>query len=326
MKVAVIGATGLVGQTMMRVLKERRFNISTLIAAGSDRSKGRMLSWGDQTIQSVITKEALQMKPDIALFSAGSEVSLEWAPRFAEAGTTVIDNSSAWRMHAEVPLVVPEVNAHVLTKAHKIIANPNCSTIQLVPVLKLLHEAFGLQRVVISTYQSISGTGQDALRQYEDEIRGRKPGKQVYPYPIADNCLPQCDVFAGDDYTKEEWKLVNESRKILGLPNLHVTATAVRVPVSYAHSESVYIMTDRPVDLAQAREILSHSPGIRLMDNVAAKEYPMPLFARGQDDIFVGRLRRDPMDPHAMHCWIVADNVRKGAATNAVQIAELLME
>ncbi len=269
-------------------------------------------------------EEAVKAKCDIALFSAGGSTSLEWAPKFAEAGTTVIDNSSAWRMHPDHKLVVPEINGHLLTAEDKIIANPNCSTIQLVMVLSPLHQAYGVRRAVVSTYQSVTGTGLAAVEQLERERRGEK-GEMVYPYPIDKNCIPHCDVFEEGDYTKEELKLTRETKKILGDNDVRVTATAVRVPVMGGHSESVNLTLDRDFEMDQLRKLLHETPGVTLQDNPDTKTYPMPRFAEGKDEVFVGRIRRDDSWPNSLNLWIVADNLRKGAATNAVQIAELLV-
>jgi aspartate-semialdehyde dehydrogenase len=325
MKLAIVGATGLVGRKMLDLLEESNLNIDELIPAASAKSAGHTLffkgrEWDVKTVQ-----QALDAMPDAVLFSAGGSVSLEWAPRFAEAGITVIDNSSAWRMNKDVKLIVPEINAKELTADDKIIANPNCSTIQLVMVLAPLHKKYVLKRVVVSTYQSITGTGAKAVAQMEAERNGT-PVEAIYPYTIDKNCIPQCDVFAESGYTKEEWKVVYESRKILRLPELRVTATAVRVPVVGGHSESVNIEFEKDFDLEEVRDLLDNTPGIVLQDNPDNLEYPMPLNAHDKNDVFVGRIRRDFSNPNTMNLWIVADNLRKGAATNAVQILQYLVK
>lgn len=323
MKVAVVGATGMVGNVMMEVLKERNFPISEFILVASERSVGKTLSFNGVEYTIVGLAEAVAMRPDIAIFSAGGETSLEWAPQFAAVGTTVIDNSSAWRMDPDKKLVVPEINGHLISSDDKIIANPNCSTIQLVLALKPLHHAYGVKRVVVSTYQSITGTGVKATTQMENERNGIT-GEMAYPYTIDRNCLPHCDSFMDNGYTKEEMKLTNETKKILD-PNIHVTATAVRVPVVGGHSEAVNIEFERDFDLAEVRRLLHEQPGITLKDDPTTNTYPMPLYAKDKDDVFVGRIRRDESQPNTLNMWIVADNLRKGAATNAVQIAELIV-
>jgi aspartate-semialdehyde dehydrogenase len=325
MKIAVIGATGMVGQEMLQVLTERKLPITTLIPVASSKSVGKKVSFQGTEISVVDINTALELKPDIALFSAGGQTSLDFAPKFAEIGTRVIDNSSAWRMHEEVKLVVPEINGHLLTDKDLIIANPNCSTIQLVMVLNPLHAKYGIKRVVISTYQSISGTGVKAMKQMERERAGEK-GEMAYPYPIDGNCLPHCDVFLDNGYTKEEMKLTNETKKILGDENVLVSATAVRVPVSGGHSESVNIAFEKDIHTGDIRKLLSETDGVTVQDNVDLNVYPMPLMAKGKDDVFVGRIRRDLTQVNTLNLWIVADNLRKGAATNAVQIAELLIK
>lgn len=322
MKVAVIGATGMVGKVMLDVLAKRNFPVSELIPVASEKSAGRKIHFKGQEYTLVTLAAAVQAQPDIAIFSAGGSVSLEWAPKFAEVGTTVIDNSSAWRMHEDKKLVVPEINGHLLTKADKIIANPNCSTIQLVMVLAPLHKKYGIKRVVVSTYQSITGTGVKAVEQMINERMGVQ-AEMVYPYPIDQNCLPHCDVFEDSGYTKEEIKLTKETKKILD-PNISVTATAVRVPVVGGHSEAVNIEFVSPPDLNEIRKILHATDGVVLQDNPATNTYPMPRYASGKDDVFVGRIREDFSQPNTINLWIVADNLRKGAATNAVQIAELV--
>jgi aspartate-semialdehyde dehydrogenase len=325
MKIAVVGATGLVGSVMLRVLEERNFPVSELIAVASERSRGSFISFKGENYQVVTPADALSEHSDIdiALFSAGGTMSLEWAPKFAETGCRVIDNSSAWRMHENVPLVVPEVNGSILTDEHRIIANPNCSTIQLVMVLNPLHRLYGIKRVIVSTYQSVTGTGVKAVQQLEGERAGEKVA-QAYPYPIDLNAIPHCDVFTENDYTKEEMKLMHESRKIMGVPELALTATSVRLPVKGGHSESVNIEFERPFDINVIRRTLSESDGIVLQDQPEFNQYPMPRFAEGRDEVFVGRIRQDTSCREALNLFIVADNLRKGAATNAVQIAELL--
>ena len=326
MKVAVVGATGMVGQIMLKVLAERNFPISELILVGSEKSVGKKLTFKNKEIEVVSMQTAIDKKPEIALFSAGGDVSLEFAPKFAAVGTTVIDNSSAWRMKAENKLVVPEINASVLSKDDKIIANPNCSTIELVMVLHPLNQKYNVKRVIVSTYQSVTGTGKNAVDQLNAEISGDESVAKVYPYEIFKNALPQCDVFSDDDYTKEEIKLMTEPKKILGDDTFNISATAVRVPVQGGHSESVNIEFENDFDLHEVRKILSETPGIIVLDDVKNSIYPMPLHAEGKDEVFVGRIRRDLSNPKTLNMWIVADNLRKGAATNAVQIAEYLLE
>lgn len=324
MKIAVVGATGLVGTMMMKVLEERNFPVTEFYAVASARSKGQKVTFKGQEYTVMTVEDALGLRPDIALFSAGGDTSKEWAPRFAEQGTVVIDNSSAWRMEPDVPLVVPEVNGHVLTKEHKIIANPNCSTIQLVMVLEPLQRLYGIKRVIVSTYQSVTGTGKKAVDQLDGERRGEKV-EQAYPYPIDMNAIPHCDIFLDNDYTKEEMKLMHESRKIMGLPELSLTATAVRLPVKGGHSEAVNVEFQGPYDLNVIRKTLSETPGVVLQDQPEFNKYPMPRFAEGRDEVFVGRLRADTSCREALNLFVVSDNLRKGAATNAVQIAELLV-
>ena len=325
MKVAVVGVTGMVGQIMLKVLEERNFPITELIPVASEKSIGKKIYFRGKECSVVSMQEAIVKGPNVALFSAGGGTSLEFAPKFAEVGTTVIDNSSAWRMDSTKKLVVPEINAHVLTKEDKIIANPNCSTIQLVMVLNPLHQKYGIKRVVVSTYQSVTGTGKSAVNQLNAEIKGENCEK-VYPYQIFKNALPQCDVFAEDDYTKEELKLMNEPKKIMNDESLKISATAVRVPVQGGHSESVNIEFDKDFDLEEVKFILANTSGIILQDDISQKQYPMPFYCEGKDEVFVGRIRRDYSQPNTLNCWIVADNLRKGAATNAVQIAEYLVE
>lgn len=320
MNVAIIGVTGMVGRTMVTVLEEFNFPITNLLPVASSKSIGKLIQYQEKQYAVVSMEDALAAKPDIALFSAGGSVSLEWAPKFKAAGTLVIDNSSAWRMDADTALVVPEINGHLVHKEGAIIANPNCSTIQLVMALAPLHQKYGIERLVISTYQSVSGTGKDAIDQMNGERSGEKVA-QVYPYEIDKNCLPHCDVFTDNGYTKEEMKLVNETRKILNAPDIRITATAVRVPVDGGHSESVNVEFKNDFDLGELRKILHETPGVTLQDSPETNTYPMPLYAKGKNDVFVGRLRRDEGNPNSLNMWIVADNLRKGAATNAVQIA-----
>ena len=325
MKVAVVGATGMVGEVMLSLLAERNFPITELLVVASEKSVGKTLDFKGKTYTVIGLQTAVDAKPTIAIFSAGGETSLEWAPKFAAVGTTVIDNSSAWRMDSSKKLIVPEINASVLTKEDKIIANPNCSTIQLVMVLNPLHQKYKIKRVVVSTYQSITGTGVKAVQQLENEYAGVS-GEMAYPYPIHRNALPQCDSFEDNGYTKEEMKLTRETKKIMQDDSIHVTATAIRIPVVGGHSESVNIEFEHDFDLAEIRKILHETPGITLQDNPDTKTYPMPIYAHGKDDVFVGRIRKDESHPKAINLWIVADNLRKGAATNAIQIAEYLAE
>jgi aspartate-semialdehyde dehydrogenase len=325
MKIAVVGATGLVGSKMLQVLEERNFPVTELIPVASEKSIGKEVTFKNKKYKVVSAEDAIAAKPDVALFSAGGGTSLLLAPKFAEAGITVIDNSSAWRMDPSKKLVVPEVNANVLTKEDKIIANPNCSTIQMVLVLNPLHKKYNIKRVVVSTYQSVTGTGVKAVRQMENE-RNNIKGEMAYKYPIDKNALPHIDVFLDNGYTKEEMKMVNETRKIIGDDSIQLTATCVRIPVVGGHSESVNIEFENDFDLREVKEILSNSPGVVLEDDIDHFVYPMPLTAHEKDDAFVGRIRRDESQPKTLNCWIVSDNLRKGAATNAVQIAELLLE
>lgn len=324
MRIAVVGATGLVGSTMLRILEERNFPVTELLPVASEKSVGNQLEWKGKEYAILSAEEAIAKGPDIALFSAGGSISLDLAPRFAAAGCKVIDNSSAWRMHADKKLIVPEVNGHTLTKDDDIIANPNCSTIQMVMVLEPLHKRYGVKRVVVSTYQSVTGTGQKAVKELLDERAGGH-GHGVYPYPIDLNLLPHIDSFTENGYTKEEMKMVNETRKIMGDPSIQVTSTTVRVPVMGGHSESVNIEMHSDFEEQELRTLLSDFPGVIVKDNPADNEYPMPLFAAGKDEVFVGRIRRDYSQPNTLNCWIVSDNLRKGAATNAVQIAEYLL-
>lgn len=323
MKVAVVGATGMVGQIMMKVLEERDFPVDQLIPVASEKSVGKEVYFRGKPYKIVSMSDAVSMKPDIALFSAGGNTSLEWAPKFAEAGTTVIDNSSAWRMDPTKKLVVPEINAEVLTKTDKIIANPNCSTIQMVMVLNPLHKKYNIKRVVVSTYQSVSGTGKKAVDQMFNERNGIQ-GEMAYKYQIDMNVLPQIDVFLDNGYTKEEMKMLNETRKIIGDDSIRLTATTVRVPVKGGHSEAVNVEFSKDYTLEDIRAILKDTKGVILQDDTSNQQYPMPLFAEGKDEVFVGRIRRDESQPNTVNMWIVADNLRKGAATNAVQIAEYL--
>lgn len=325
MKVAVVGATGLVGTKMLQVLEERNFPVTELIPVASERSIGKEIIFKNKQYKIVSAEEAIAAKPDVAIFSAGGSTSLELAPKFAEAGITVIDNSSAWRMDPTKKLVVPEVNADVLTKDDKIIANPNCSTIQMVVVLKPLHDKYKIKRVVVSTYQSVTGTGVKAVTQLMNERKGIE-GEMAYKYPIDMNAIPHIDVFLENGYTKEEMKMVLETNKIIGDDNIKVTATCVRIPTMGGHSESVNIEFENDFDLLEVKDILSKAPGVVLKDDVANFIYPMPLTAFDKDDTFVGRIRRDETQPKTLNCWIVSDNLRKGAATNAVQIAEYLLE
>ena len=325
MRIAVVGATGLVGQEILTVLEERKVAITELLLVASESSVGRTIRFKDNELRVIGMEKAISLKPDFALFSAGGSTSLEWAPKFAAVGTTVIDNSSAWRMDENVPLVVPEVNLETAINGSKIIANPNCSTIQLVVALKPLHDALGLKRVVVSTYQSVSGTGKAAMQQLEEEENGKAASAPAYNYPIHRNCIPHCDVFLDNGYTKEEMKLVHESRKILGIADLKLTATAVRIPVNGGHSESVNVSFEKAATVEDVRWILSKAEGIVLQDDPASNLYPMPLLAHKKDDVFVGRIRKDESAENTFNLWIVADNLRKGAATNAVQILERLM-
>ena len=325
MKVAIIGATGMVGEVMRSVLAERNFPVTELIPVASEKSVGKEIAFKDKKYKVVNLQTAVEMKPDVALFSAGGETSLEWAPKFAEAGITVIDNSSAWRMDPTKKLVVPEINANILTKDDKIIANPNCSTIQLVMALAPLHKAYQIKRVVVSTYQSITGTGVKAMQQLENEYKGEK-GEMAYHYQIHKNAIPHCDSFLDNGYTKEEMKLTNETMKILNDDSIKVTATAVRIPVVGGHSESVNIEFENDFTLSKVRALLQDTPGIKVQDNTDTNTYPMPLYAKDKNDVFVGRIRRDESQENTLNMWIVADNLRKGAATNTIQIAEYLLK
>jgi len=324
MRVAVVGATGMVGNVLLQVLREQNFPITELIPVASEKSVGNIILFGGLEFTVVGLQTALEMKPDLAIFSAGGETSLEWAPKFAAVGTTVIDNSSAWRMDPTKKLIVPEINGEILSADDKIIANPNCSTIQLVLVLAPLHKKYGVKRVVVSTYQSITGTGVKAVEQMENE-RKNLQGEMAYHYPIDKNCIPQCDTFLENGYTKEEMKLTNETKKILD-PIINVSATAVRVPVVGGHSEAVNIEFENEFDLTEVRKLLHEMPGVTLKDDPTTNTYPMPKYAEGKDDVFVGRIRRDESQEKTLNLWIVADNLRKGAATNAVQIATLVQK
>jgi len=323
MRVAVVGATGMVGNVLLKVLREQNFPITELIPVASEKSVGMQIEFGGLSFPVVNLETAVAMKPDVAIFSAGGETSLAWAPKFAEVGTTVIDNSSAWRMDPTKKLIIPEINGHLLTAEDKIIANPNCSTVQLLLALAPLHKVYKVKRVVVSTYQSITGTGVKAVQQMENE-RADIQGEMAYAYPIDKNCIPHCDSFEENGYTKEEMKLTNETKKILD-PTISVTATAVRVPVVGGHSEAVNVEFENDFDLADVRKLLHDSDGITLKDDPTTNSYPMAKYAEGKDDVFVGRIRRDESQPNTLNMWIVADNLRKGAATNAVQIGKLLI-
>ena len=325
MRVAVVGSTGLVGTQMMKVLEERNFPVTEFFPVASEKSVGKEVVFKGEHYKVIGMAEAIALKPDIAIFSAGGSTSLEWAPKFAEVGSTVIDNSSAWRMDATKKLVVPEVNAHVLTKADKIIANPNCSTIQMVVALNPLHKKYKIKRVVVSTYQSVTGTGKKAVDQLYNERDGIQ-GPMAYAYPIDLNIIPQIDVFLDNGYTKEEMKMVNETKKIMGDDSIRLTATTVRVPVIGGHSEAVNVEFETDFDLNEVREILRNSFGVIVKDDVKNLQYPMPIDSHNRDEVFVGRLRRDESQPNTLNMWIVSDNLRKGAATNAVQIAEYLQK
>jgi len=325
MKIAVVGATGMVGNVMLEVLAERNFPITELLLVASERSVGKVINYRGEDHTVIGLQDAVDQKPDIALFSAGGSISLEWAPKFADAGTTVVDNSSAWRMNPTKKLIVPEINAGTLSSTDKIIANPNCSTIQMVMALAPLHKKYGIKRLVISTYQSISGTGVKAVQQLENEYQGIK-GEMAYPYPIHRNALPHCDVFEENGYTKEEMKLVNETQKILNDDSIKVTATAVRIPVAGGHSESINIEFEKDFDVDELRRLLHETDGVTVQDNLDTNTYPMPIYAHGKDDVFVGRIRRDESQKNSLNIWVVSDNLRKGAATNTIQIAEYLIE
>ena len=325
MKLAVIGATGVVGNVMLNLLELRKFPINELIVAASARSVGKKIQFKGEDYKVISIEKAVSLKPDIALFSAGGSTSLEWAPKFAEVGTRVVDNSSAWRMDPTKKLVVSEVNSHVLTKDDFIIANPNCSTMQMMVVLSPLHKLFKIKRLVISTYQSVSGTGKEAIDQLYGE-RANKDVKKIYPYKIDQNLLPHCDVFEVGGYTKEENKLINETQKILNDPTIRITSTAIRVPIELCHGESVNIEFEKEFEIDKIFEILKNSPGLIVEDDVSNNKYPMPIYAANKDEVFVGRIRRDFSIENGLNLWIVADNLRKGAATNTIQIAEKLIE
>ena len=325
MKVAVVGATGMVGNVMLEVLKERNFPISELLLVASERSKGKQINYNGETYTVIGLQDAVDAKPDIALFSAGGTTSEEWAPKFAEVGCTVVDNSSAWRMDPSKKLVVPEINGDILTKDDKIIANPNCSTIQMVLALAPLHRKYKMKRLVVSTYQSVSGTGVQAVQQLDNEEKGIK-GDMAYNYPIYRNAIPHCDVFLENGYTKEEMKLVKEPKKILGDDSFSVTATAVRIPTAGGHSEAVNVQFENDFDLTEVRQLLNDTSGIIVQDDLDNNVYPMPINAYKKDEVFVGRIRRDESLPNTLNMWIVADNLRKGAATNTIQIAEYLLK
>ena len=325
MKTAVVGATGMVGQTMIRVLEERNFPVTELLPAASEKSVGKEIMFRGKAVKVVSVKEAVEARPDFAIFSAGASISKDWAPEFAKNGTVVIDNSSYWRMFENVPLIVPEINCHVIKKGDRIIANPNCSTIQMVMALAPLHRKYKIKRLVIATYQSVTGTGVKAVAQMENERAGVK-GEMVYAHPIDKNCFPHGGSFQPDGYTTEEQKLIDETRKILEDQTIQITATVVRIPVVGGHSEAVNIEFGNEFDLDEARDLISSFPGVVVYDNPAKNEYPMPLMAHNKDDVFVGRIRRDFSREKCLNLWVVSDNIRKGAATNAVQIAEYMAE
>ena len=324
MKIAVIGATGLVGNVMLKVLQERQFPLDELLVVASERSIGKEITFKGKTYKIISMTDAIAQKPNIALFSAGGQTSLTWAPKFAEVGTTVIDNSSAWRMDNTKKLIVPEINADLLSPSDKIIANPNCSTIQMVMALSSLHNTYKIKRIVVSTYQSVSGTGVKAVQQLSNEIEAVK-GEMAYPYPIHKNAIPHCDVFENNGYTKEEMKLVRETQKILDDKTIAVTATAVRIPTDGGHSEAVNVEFENDFELNRVRQLLNDTDGVTVQDNIDVNTYPMPIYANGKDEVFVGRIRRDESQPNTLNMWVVSDNLRKGAATNTVQIAEYLV-
>lgn len=325
MKLAVVGATGMVGEVMLKVLAERGFPFTELIPVASERSVGKQVLCGERSYEVVGLETAVALQPDLALFSAGGDTSLAWAPKFADKGTVVIDNSSAWRMHPDKKLIIPEINADQLNTDDKIIANPNCSTIQMLMALAPLKEKYGLERVVVSTYQSITGTGVKAVQQLENEFSGKK-GEMAYPYPIHKNALPHCDVFTENGYTKEEMKLVHETRKILDDDAIGVSATAIRIPVVGGHSESINVKLKNSFEVEEVRQLLNESDGVVVQDNPTTNTYPMPIYAEGKDEVFVGRIRRDFSQENTLNLWVVSDNLRKGAATNTIQIAEYLLE
>ena len=324
MKLAIIGATGLVGSVLLKILKERKFPLTKLILVASKNSIGKKINFNRKAYEIVSLDTAFKLKPNIVLFSAGSNVSIEWAPKFKLIGSTVIDNSSAWRMDSSKKLIVPEINAHLLSKKDKIIANPNCSTIQLVIALSELHNKFNIKRLVISTYQSVTGTGVKAINQLESETIG-KESEKAYPHKIYKNAIPHCDIFEKNGYTKEEMKLVNETKKILSDDSISITATAVRIPVMGGHSEAVNVEFSNPFEVSDVLKILKNTSGVTIQDDVKQSLYPMPLTSQGKDDVFVGRIRRDYSKENALNLWVVSDNLRKGAALNAVQIAEYLI-
>ena len=324
MRVAVVGVTGMVGNVMLEVLKEHNFPVTELIPVASEKSIGKKINFKGKEYSVIGLEQAVSLKPDVALFSAGASVSKEWAPRFAQVGTTVVDNSSAWRMDETKKLVIPEINADVLTKDDKIIANPNCSTIQMLVALAPLQAKYGIKRIVVSTYQSITGTGVKAVRQLENEYKGEK-GEMAYHYPIHRNAIPHCDVFEDNGYTKEEMKLVRETKKILRDDTIAVTATAVRIPVVGGHSESINVELKTDFSIDEVRALLAKSAGIKVQDNTDTNTYPRPIYAHGKDEVFVGRIRRDESQANTLNLWVVADNLRKGAATNTIQIAEYLI-
>ena len=324
MKIALVGATGMVGNVVLEVLVERKLPITELLLVASERSVGKEIPFKGKTLKVIGLETAVAARPAIALFSAGGDTSLEWAPKFAALGTVVIDNSSAWRMDLSKKLIVPEINGNELTSEDKIIANPNCSTIQMVMALAPLHKVYKIKRLIISTYQSITGTGVKAVEQLNNEAQGKK-GMMAYPYPIHKNAIPHCDIFLENDYTKEEMKLVHETHKILGDDTMGITATAIRIPVLGGHSEAVNIEFENPFEISDIRKLLHNTPGVVVQDNPETNTYPMPIYAEGKDDVFIGRIRRDTSHPNAVNLWIVADNLRKGAATNTVQIAEHLI-
>ena len=324
MKIALVGATGMVGNVVLEVLAERKLPITELLLVASERSVGKEIPFKGKTLKVIGLETAVAARPAIALFSAGGDTSLEWAPKFAALGTVVIDNSSAWRMDLSKKLIVPEINGNELTLEDKIIANPNCSSIQMVMALAPLHKAYKIKRLIISTYQSITGTGVKAVEQLNNEAQGKK-GAMAYPYPIHKNAIPHCDVFLENNYTKEEMKLVHETHKILGDDTIGITATAIRIPVVGGHSEAINIEFENPFEISNIRKLLHNTPGVVVQDNPETNTYPMPIYAEGKDEVFVGRIRRDTSHTNAINLWIVADNLRKGAATNTVQIAEYLI-
>lgn len=325
MKIAVVGATGMVGNVMLEVLAQRNFPVTELIPVASEKSIGKNILFRGKNYPVIGLAQAVSLKPNVALFSAGASISKQWAPKFAQVGTIVVDNSSAWRMDPDKKLIIPEINANILGKEDKIIANPNCSTIQMLMALAPLHTKYGIKRVIVSTYQSVTGTGVKAVRQLENENKGIS-SQMAYHYPIYQNAIPHCDIFEPNGYTKEEMKLVRETQKILNDPNILVTATAVRIPVIGGHSESINVELKQDFDLNDIRKLLSQTSGIVLQDNVDTNTYPMPIYAQGKDEVFVGRLRKDESAPNSLNMWVVSDNLRKGAATNTVQIAEILIK